>query len=317
MSLSVALSAALLGVVLAAGDCKTQKQERRLAKFEVQDHKATFDGEAVDCGEKNRINVDVDVSDNSARMRIDYRARTKESKAALSLRAKFTSIVEFKDNNNDNIPQQDEIVQTYPFGPWREMDSEKVEVEADDDTTPAMTFNARTTDGVVGITGYFTNRPITRVVNATTGQSITLTPNAFKFDLNIDQFQYSGTGTKLAVAAGLRTKSKLKENGGGQGTVVTQDRGVNAAFVWDKTISCDGVEVPVVASALESFDDSEAREDGENDRRVWLTFDTTQQCESLFWDPSIETTGAPESNPAAAVVPSVAMLLAAALALRY
>eukprot|EP01086_Lenisia_limosa_P002434 TRINITY_DN155_c0_g1_i2.p1 TRINITY_DN155_c0_g1~~TRINITY_DN155_c0_g1_i2.p1 ORF type:complete len:319 (+),score=135.32 TRINITY_DN155_c0_g1_i2:99-1055(+) len=150
----------------------------------------------------------------------------------------------------------------------------------------------------------------------------TVSPNSAKFDLEINNFDYKGTATKLAVGYILDTKEAVRQ----RTTSTEQDEGVVAGeeeaeietngmfFSYKKKVRAGSKDVDVTASAItEDTADTQEKDEGETAQKVYFTIDDNSQPDSIVWDPKIGVSDAGLDSPAAVFLPSIALLALLAL----
>jgi len=159
---------------------------------------------------------------------------------------------------------------------------------------------------------------------STSAAGVDVKPTAMKIDVYINNFHYTGSGTKLALVAKVDThinSPPTKEASDGEGDKVKTRVRVDGGglFSWADTVTADGVAVNVIASSLATSsdpDDAAGKESDEDAQRIVYTFNTTTPIVSLEWDPTL---GGPDGtfSAAAAAIPSAVVFVVAMAALAF
>lgn len=255
-------------------------EEKRSVNYELKEREGTIESK----GGRDKLQFDFDIKEEGAKIKLSYYSKADGESVGFRFQTKLFNVVEYVDANSDNTPQDDEIVQTFSLAgdKWAPMETAK-EVSKTTETK-TFTFTASTADDVFSVTTHYSNAPTTNA------EGVELRPSGVKFDINVDDFPYQGVDSKLALQARFRTKMKMREEGDKHRIATGEgNEAESARFTWEPTVTCDGAEVAVVASAIDTTvnDDEEKEEDEEQDARVFFTFDTTTKCKNLFWDPTV------------------------------
>lgn len=216
-------------------------------------------------------------------------------RSKFEIKQKVYEVIEFQDENDNNIVEADEIVQKLKIGgynKWSEIKYNETDgVHTVDASADWFHIQAR-------YSGY--PKELVKSENRT----YNLHPNAVKVDYIIDGFPYLQDDTKLAVDGRFRTKAKIygkkkyysKKGKKVPGKYVEEielhgnsTEGEGGKFTWARNVTADGNVVAVVSSPTEDAPEDEADKPGKgekNKRIVWV-FDQAGQVEKFVWDPTL------------------------------
>ncbi len=201
-----------------------------------------------------------------------------EREIELEFEAEFDSIVEFVDNDNDGVYDPGEAVYTYDlkhasFAPLQYTVENVNGVQV-------HKITVQTTDGVFKAILYSSGQPVTL-----DGENIT--PNEAKITVEINNFPYTRTDSKLALKTELKSEREIEEEVKSkeferETEIEIKSGGFGGFFSWKDTALVDGVERPVLSTEL--IHDVE-----EGDRELYLIY---ERGTSIVHDPKIGVLGA-------------------------
>ncbi|MCH8905557.1 MAG: hypothetical protein IH840_00580 [Candidatus Heimdallarchaeota archaeon] len=260
---------------------------------------------------KLTINVDPDrveiesqlkFGDNKDEFEIEFRAETGEEpeieleystetdtlEAEFQFEVEFERIIEYVDNGTSDGYQVGEEVFIYEIGEtdWNDI----VHLVTTIDGSEVNIFTAMTTDGVFTIILKISGS-ITDLGNAT------LTPNSLKMDIEIHDFPYTSTDSKLAIKAKVETESESEQRdesteetsgfGSEEAEIFIGNAAAQGFFSWAEYALADGSNVTVITSALtESDDPDEDLEEGKTSNTMYFSFNVTNS-QDIVWDPKV------------------------------
>jgi len=247
---------------------------------------------------------------------------TQAGQDAADFLTQFTQIIEYIESGETSGFQsfQDTIVSYYDaaaldatslWGNWTNNTGEN---------DPYQNYSIETIDEILTIYAYLTQ-------NATTINGVNLTANQVKLDILIQNYIYQGTGTYLAIGALLGTYTGGFEknfdkfvaefpilNGSGLYTFTdgVNESVINEDFLTILTpLSMIGNLSWLNKVTINETDTAEVITttylEGIRSRRMFYTFNTTQQNISILWDP---TTGFQGSNTGLASISVLSFLVA-------
>ncbi|MEW6221818.1 MAG: hypothetical protein AB1476_00645 [Candidatus Hadarchaeota archaeon] len=231
----------------------------------------------------------------------DLQATTENAnlKAELEFEVKFEEIVEFVDNDGDGLYDKGEEVYTYDlknttFSPIQRT-TENV------GTTTVHKIVARTADNVFKVTVYASGTSI--IVG---GDNVK--PNEIKIDIEINNYPYTRSDSKLALKTELDSEFEVEEEkrdveGEDEDEVKVKLGDYSGFFSWKDTALVDGVSRLVKSTNISG--DAE-----EGDRDIYLIY---ERGTSIVHDPKIGVLGSTGAG-LAQVMPWFTVLVAAIFA---
>ena len=251
-------------------------------------------------------------SGSGAQMEFQYHSEVQNANSStsteLSYKIKLDKVIEFVDTGAVGY-QNETILQTYQIGQsgWNNI------IVNQNATSGVVSINATTADGVftlmLKLSGAFTK-----------DHNVTLSPTSMKIDVLFNNFNYTTTGSKLAMSSYVKTGDNLKEQHQSederQGIASNETQlgidntasNTTGYFSWADYATADGQQVPVVPSNLINA----TGEEGEAASKMYFTFNTTMQMQHMLWDPKMGVISqASEQNLAAIVQASTSSTPAA------
>jgi hypothetical protein len=300
----------ILVCVSAQSFCDGEREFEKILKKAEIEFESEVKGES--CKDVMRFELKV-LKNEGTEVRMEYKGSKSDNKARFRFRQKTFKVHEFEDNNNNNVVDEGEVVQSLPIGGdnW-------ILSAPEENVSGAKVLTGTAQSGWFKQVIRYAGSPVSfKATNNNTENTYELNPRAVKMDILITGFPYKNTSTKLAVEGRFKSMGKFKaaspsETSTDDDIEVGDDspEAVRVKFAWVKTVMADGESVPVVASplvAVSAEDDEETlekAEDGEENKRLMWVFDTTKRVDEFEWDPTVEgLTGSTESA-ASMMVPS-------------
>ncbi|MHA2502426.1 MAG: hypothetical protein ACXAE3_06145 [Candidatus Kariarchaeaceae archaeon] len=235
---------------------------------------------------KDKFEVEFDVqSDNAAELEFEYtkafETNSTSNETELGYEVKFDEIIEFVDTGVPGYENETEV-QVYEIGNvgWLPLEVHYNE------TLGFVMVNATSADGVFSLIMRLSSSFLTE-------NNVTIVPNSLKIDVIINNFDYQGNDTKLAVKSHIKTESELSIENESEDEVEgfannETQVGISAAnatgfFSWSEIAMMDGVIVDVLSSTIADSSD----EEGETSSKMYFTFNSTVAAESIVWDPKM------------------------------
>jgi len=202
----------------------------------------------------------------------------------LEFGVEFQEIIEYRDINNDGVydSEVDSVVQTIFLDQFYPVNYSLTQISGE---TNLHYFRIETKDGIFKAHIYFIEE-FSLVNNSL------ITPNQIKLNIEIVNFQYLDSNSKLALYTKLVSEDEFEEehetedeesgfaeNEHGVTTTINQYTGI---FTWDENATIDGVSQEVLVSTIE------IDENDEDEQKIYLNYLRGTQ---IFHDPKIGIKG--------------------------
>ncbi len=234
---------------------------------------SSYESETGETEQEDEFELDFSVQmDPRIELKTESKTETaeNESETEAAYKVRFESLIEFVDENGNGVYDEGESVQTYDLSDvsytpvnYRTQDSDTVHV-----------IESTSTDGV------FTTRLYT--VGAFTDiEGEQVHPTEAKIDLEIHDFSFESTDSKLALKTKLstETESDLEQTQRGDEAML-RDRNSDTFFSWKEQATIDGESAPVESTKLADNSD----DDDDDEQYLYLVYD---QGGSIIHDPKI------------------------------
>lgn len=309
--ISVWGSAFNASVIAQEQEHKDQPDHERQVQVQYDANQLQLESELKNGTVKDHISVEVQTHtnypDDNASGRTEIRfVYTRENGTETSMRynVDLLGLIEYKENGTQWGYQAGEKVAQYSIGGtgWN-----PITYSLDNSTGVAIhTFNLSTADSVVTILIHIAS-------NVASDGNTTITPNALKIDILINNFPYTQTGDSLALLANVRSGSHLEHTNRtaeeDQGYTKNEQaynmnvNGTTGYFSWADTVMADGVSANVIPSPVVVDQNATAEYEGEKTNAMTFSFNTTD-ASSIVWDPRI---GVVTTDVAAAIAPATSV----------
>lgn len=280
---------------LTAACCLKCGETARELEVEIKTDRVEIVAESKEhktCAQKMVLKMET--KDDGVEFRLDFKAKTVDAKSKFHVRQKVFRVIEFEDTNNNSLIDNNETIQVLQVGgknKWSDIQSK---------LTPDGVYTMNATSTWFTVVARYAGDPVSFTVNST---GYELKPNAIKIDYIINNFPYKGENTKLAIDGRFKSKAKFhnRESKDNDDDFEIMDEGATegAKFTWIKTVSADGVEVPVVASPLQKDlgdDETDKPVEGESNYKLIWVFNTTARVKHFVWDPELAGVDVDESE---------------------
>lgn len=283
-------------VPMTASVAMAQEEE----EFEEEEREVEFDEDEMEIVGRNLDEDEEGEYEDEYRLKIsteegvkfemEYEDLLVVGEVELEFEVKFDKIVEFVDNNGDGLYDDGEEIYVYDLEEVSFAPAQYTPENVNGVTVHKVTI--QTEDGVFKVTLYASGTPL-----IISGENVG--PNEVKIDIEINNFPYHDSNSKLALKTELESeleveeeKHEIEETNEEEVEVTSGNYG--GFFSWKKTATVDGVLKPVKSTEI-----SEDPEEG--DRELYLIY---EHGDSIVHDPKIGVRGA-----IAGVVPAMQWIL--------
>ena len=192
----------------------------------------------------------------------------------LDFEVEFERIIEFLDNNGNDIHDQGEEISEYSLDDDRPLDVLYRKENNQGVITHIVTIS--THDNVFSTTLYQSGSPVT--IN---GENVT--PNEAKIDIEIDNFPYQNENSKLALRTNIKSEMEVEIEGKEEDEI---EKGIQIIsenyggfFTWKNSATVDGEQTSVKSTEISSDED---------EREIYLVY---EHGSSIIHDPKIGVLG--------------------------
>ncbi len=271
---------------------KTAEQEKEQhdafgRQVEVQNSTNNFQIESVSkvANRKDKIEVEFQVhKGDSPEFKFSYKTEANSTQTKFKFRVDFNKIVEYK-NLNGSAYNGTGAVSTYDLSnaTWSPLSTVV-------DQYGTYTITASTSDNVFTLVIHVASQIVKK-------DNVTITPNALKIDVKINNYAYKGTQTSLALGTKIKTTATQRvENSSydeenhfasNEKELNMTQAGVSGFFSWANWVYADGKNASVLTSKFQNISSEEHDLSvGEHASRVFFSFNAIQP-KKVFWDPKI------------------------------
>ena len=251
--------------------------------MEKKDKEFKIESEAKSGNTKDKIEVKFETN-GKLEFDLKYYTKVDDNKTKLRFRFKIDKLIEYIENGTEPGYQPGEevnVVSLKEIG-WKPL------AYTTDNTTEIVT--AETVDGMFKLVVKYSPSLVQ-------DRNFTLTPNALKIDIYVNNFPYTNNGSMLAIETKLKTVAKMEiknqsfeeENGFSKDEkeVALQAGDFQGYFSWAEYAMADGKTVAVIPS---KFIDASGEENdldvGETASKMFFAFNATAP-KSVYWDPKL------------------------------
>lgn len=269
----------------------------REIEIEVEEKKVKLQSQLKFGDTKDKIEMEFKIEEE-AEIKFKYYTESADVETKLKFRVEFERLYEYIDTGDAGY-QNESVITDYRFeeGGWNAIGYELV-------NNSLHVISAVTTDGVFTLVLMITDSLVQLNNNST------LTPNAMKIDVYINDFDYNSTESSLALVSKVKTESKsevkedTEDEGNGHSSDETEFR-MNSSeasgfFSWIKTADADGSVIDVLSSPIVENDDDDVLEEGETSSRIIFSF-ITVNAQKIVWDPKLGVTSDLVNDAVAAI----------------
>lgn len=269
-----------------SSDAQEKQQEQqaydRQVSLDAQPYEFSIESQLQSGNLKDHIHLGLSLGEDAPQIELQYTTSTNTSQTELAYRVEFQSIIEFLANSTGGF-QSNQTVSTYNIGDagWNPMNYSYV--------NGVHIIKATTKDNV------FT---LLLKLSDTIVQSgnVTLTPNALKIDVIINNFPYNRSDTSLALATKVKTGGETHYENSSQQVADgfakdEQQLSVNTTaasgfFSWADKALADGNAVNVIHSNIVRTSNETDLGDGETATLLLFAFNAVHP-KNITWDPRI------------------------------
>ena len=271
----------------------------REIEIEVEEKKVQLKSQLKFGDTKDKIEMEFKIEEE-AEIKFKYYTESADVETKLKFRVEFERLYEYIDTGDAGY-QNESVITDYRFeeGGWNAISYELV-------NNSLHVITAVTADGVFTLVLMISDSLVQLDNNST------LTPNAMKIDVYINNFDYNSTESSLALVSKVKTESKSEvkedtedeENGHSSDETEFRMNSTEASgfFSWIKTAEADGSVIDVLSSPIveNDDDDDDQLEAGETSSRIIFSF-ITVNAQKIVWDPKLGVTSDLVNNAVAEI----------------
>ncbi|MHA1472042.1 MAG: hypothetical protein ACTSQW_02965 [Promethearchaeota archaeon] len=307
-----------LGIVVASTDDGDgidddfEDSKRRSLGIEIETDRIEIESILVSGTQKNKIEFEIRNDTNGAEFKIEftpnYEPSSNESHIELEFEVTFKEIVEYIDLNLNGVFDElvDTEIQVLSLNSFQTTEYTLIDLSPD---TQMHYFIVRTTDNVFAVHAYFVEE--FEIVNGTL-----ITPSETKIDIEISNFNYLQSNTRLALYTKLESELSYEEKNEtedeehgyaddeqGVFTLVNNHIGF---FTWKENATVDDVSKEVLISDILD-DDIEP-----NEQKIFMNYPNGTL---IYHDPKIGVEGLSVSAIPAQAIPGFEIITLLAVSL--
>ncbi len=265
------------------------KSEREI-DVDVEDDRIKIEAELEEGDNKDEVELDIDTKeDEELEIELRYKSETGSTKSDVRFRVEFKEIIEYLDvNTTGNGYQDGEELSVYEIGEsgWKPLGYTTETV----DNVDIHVFTATTDDLVFKV--------VLRIAGAFLDlENFTLTPNAVKIDVEINNYAYTSNASSLALMTKVKAELEQEieeESSEEEEGLTTNEQEISldtsdfeGFFSWKETALADGQEIQVLNSQLaDGSQDEDDLLEGESCMKIYFSFIAVTPV-NIYWDPKV------------------------------
>ena len=243
-----------------------EELNKRNIEIEIEEDKIQIESRLRNGTSKDSIQLEIANHSEGLSIEVSYESEITSGNVTeyeIEFGIVFRKLVEFVDLNGNDIYERliDDTIQEYNLTDFQKVKYTEIEVS---DDTKLHYFVVNTTDGIFATHIYVSEEFF--VVNDTL-----LTPIQSKLDIEISNFPYNNTSSKLALYASLEsefnyedeedTEDEEHEYASNERGVITEMNSFTGIFTWKNNASVDGISQQVLKTNLtvDDYDDGEQK----------------------------------------------------------